>query len=126
MKIVLYGNPITKKNSSRILKNGGTRFVAPSKQYKRYERDCLRQITGLYKKHIDYPVNVRVLYFMQKRYRVDLVNLLSATCDILVVAGVLSDDNYKIVVAHDGSRVLYDKENPRAEIYIEEIEEDKK
>ena len=53
-----------------------------------------------------------------------LVNLLEATCDILVTAGVLADDNSKIVAAHDGSRVLYDKESPRVEITIERMDVD--
>ena len=30
---------------------------------------------------------------------------------------------YKYLRGHDGSRVLYDKERPRAEIFIEEFEE---
>lgn len=59
---------------------------------------------------------------MPTKHRVDLVNLLEATCDVLVKADVLEDDNSKIVASHDGSRVLYDKANPRAEIYIERCE----
>jgi Holliday junction resolvase RusA-like endonuclease len=51
---------------------------------------------------------------------VDLVNLVEATCDILVDAGVLVDDNSGIVTSHDGSRVLYDKTDPRVEIEITE------
>jgi hypothetical protein len=56
---------------------------------------------------------------MPTRRKVDLVNLLEATCDILVKFGVLKDDSSDIVAAHDGSRVLYDKERPRAEIDVE-------
>nr|DAM39105.1 MAG TPA: hypothetical protein [Caudoviricetes sp.] len=38
MKIILYGDPRTKKNSARILKSrSGGRFVAPSKAYVDYE-----------------------------------------------------------------------------------------
>lgn len=55
---------------------------------------------------------------MDSRRRVDLVNLLEGTCDILVDAGILEDDNSNIVAGHDGSRVLYDKDNPRCEILI--------
>ena len=54
----------------------------------------------------------------------DLTNLLAATCDILTDYGVIADDNYKIVVSHDGSRVLFDKDRPRVEIEIERIEEE--
>ena len=52
---------------------------------------------------------------MKTARRVDLANLIEATTDILVKAHVLEDDNSRIVAAHDGSRVDYDKKNPRAE-----------
>ena len=58
---------------------------------------------------------------MPDRRRVDLVNLLEATCDILVKAGVLDDDRATIVAGHDGSRVKYSKECPRTEIEITEV-----
>lgn len=126
MKIILYGKPITKKNSGRIITNGKRPFLLPSKQFVNYEKDCKRQITGKYRVGIDYPVNLKALYYMPTRHRVDLTNLLNATNDILVDCNVLEDDNSRIVVSHDGSRVLYDKENPRTEIYIEKIEEEEK
>lgn len=69
-------------------------------------------------------MNVRCVYYMATRRKVDLANLIEATCDILVKAKVLADDNSQIVAAHDGSRVCYDKKNPRAEIWIEEMEAD--
>ena len=40
--------------------------------------------------------------------------------DILVDAHVLADDNAKIVVGHDGSRVMYKADKPRTEIEIKE------
>ena len=121
MKIILYGRPITKKNSGRIVMAGRYPKLLPSKAYVDYEKDCLLQITGKYKKMLSGAYNVKCLYYMPTRHRVDLTNLLNATNDILVEAGVLEDDNCKIVVSHDGSRVFYDKENPRVEIEIEEV-----
>ncbi|WP_299034066.1 RusA family crossover junction endodeoxyribonuclease, partial [uncultured Anaerococcus sp.] len=85
-------------------------------------KDCGRQITGKYKKNIDYPINLKCVYYRKTKHRVDLTNLLAATCDILTDCGVIADDNYKIVVSHDGSRVMFDKERPRVEIEIERIE----
>lgn len=121
MKIVLYGKPTTKKNSSRIVFNKarGHPMLVPSKKYIQYEKDCRRQITGTHRKNIDYPINLKAVYYMPTRHRVDLTNLLNATNDILVDCGVLKDDNSQIIISHDGSRVLYDKENPRVEIEIE-------
>lgn len=122
LKLVLYGAPVTKKNSGQIWINQKTNkpFIAPSKAYKAYEKDCGRQITGDKKQHIDVPINLKCVYYMPNRRKVDLCNLLGATCDILVKFGVLADDNSKIVQSHDGSRVLTDTANPRVEIEIEE------
>ena len=125
MKIILYGDPRTKKNSARILKSrSGGRFVAPSKAYVDYETDCLSQIKRPHSP-ISARVNVRCVYYMKTGRRVDLANLIEATTDILVKAKVLADDNSQIVAAHDGSRVEHDKKNPRAEIWIEEMEKEK-
>ena len=120
--------PRTKKNHGRIVERklaNGKRvpMMIPSKQYKEYEETCGYFIRPKGIK-IDYPVNVKCLYYMPTRRRVDLVNLLEATCDILTHYEVLEDDNCKIVVGHDGSRVHHDKDNPRCVITIEAVEEE--
>ena len=51
-----------------------------------------------------------------------VTNMLEAIDDVMVKAGLLADDNYTIIQSHDGSRVLYDKENPRTIIEIEKKE----
>ena len=51
-----------------------------------------------------------------------MTNLLESIDDVLVRAGVLKDDHSGIIVSHDGSRVLYDKDNPRTEVYIADYE----
>lgn len=111
--------PISKKNSQQILTNRATGrpFISPSKQYKQYERDAKHFIPRL-KEPISEEVNVQCLYYMPTKRRVDLVNLLEATCDLLVKFGVLEDDNADIVASHDGSRVIKGAEFPRTEIYI--------
>lgn len=119
----LLGPPRTKKNHQRILRGAGGRpTIVQSKEYIQYERDCLQQL------HppswpLAGPVNVRCLYYMPTRRQVDLTNLLEATDDILVKAGVLADDCAAVVAGHDGSRVLLDRKRPRVEITITEMEE---
>lgn len=122
MKFTVPLPPITKKNHQRILKNfkTGKPFVAPSAEYKAYEAQALWFIPK--GRCIDYPVNVRCLFYMPTRRRCDLTNLLESIDDIMVKAGLLKDDSYNIIVGHDGSRVLYDKDKPRTEVYITEIE----
>ena len=116
--------PITKKNSQRLVTNKktGRTFPIPSKQYKDYEQGAGYFLRRL---EIATPVNIKCLYYMPTRRRVDLTNLLEATDDILVKYGVIQDDNCGIVVSHDGSRVKLDRECPRTEITITEIEENK-
>lgn len=110
--------PVTKKNSQRIVINRrtGRPLIMPSAAYKDYEREAAlfipRGVT------IKTPVNVECLFFMPTRRKCDLTNLLEAIDDILVKTGLLSDDNYTIIASHDGSRVFYDKDNPRTEIII--------
>ena len=111
--------PITKKNSQRIVINRktGRPFIVPSDKYKEYERDA-----GYFLKRkgelIEEPVNVQALYYMPTRRRVDLINLHEALHDILVHYEVLKDDDSRIIVSTDGSRVLYDKDHPRSEVII--------
>ena len=121
--ITLLGPPRTKKNHQRILRGaGGKPTIAQSIEYTQYEEDCLRQLHAP-SRPLAGPVNVRCLYYMPTRRRVDLTNLLEATDDILVRAGVLSDDCAAVVAGHDGSRVLLDRKRPRVEITITEMEE---
>ena len=120
IQITLRGRPITKKNSSQIIKTGGKRKVIPSKQFSAYEEACLYQLIKAPQTREE-NLNMQCLYYMPTRHRVDLVNLLQATCDILVKAGIIEDDSSKVIAGHDGSRVLYDKENPRVEITLSEV-----
>lgn len=125
LKITLKGRPITKKNSSQLAYNPATKrmFVKPSAAFEAYQEAVGWQLTHKGEK-LAGRYNVKCVYYMPTLHRVDLCNLLAATCDILVHYGVLEDDNSNIVVSHDGSRVKYSKENPRVEITITEIEED--
>ena len=121
-------SPVTKKNSSQIIftglkcpvcKRGRLTRLLPSKQYREYEEAALWFLQR--KEPIDTPVNVKCLFYMPTQRKVDLTNLLEAADDLLVLAGVLADDNSKIIVSHDGSRVLLDREKPRTEIFVEHV-----
>lgn len=116
--------PVTKKNSQTIAINRktGKPFVLPSKKYQEYEYTAghfLKAGTDARQ----YPVNVKCLFYMPTRRRVDLTNLLEAIDDILTRYGVVPDDNSDFIAGHDGSRVLYDHDNPRTEITITELKE---
>lgn len=109
----------TKKNSMQVGRNRytGKTFVSQSKNYIQFERDCLAILPRF--ETIRYQCNLKCIFYMSTKRRIDLVNLLNSIQDILVKAEILEDDNSNIVVSVDGSRVFYDKENPRVEIFIE-------
>jgi Holliday junction resolvase RusA-like endonuclease len=116
--------PISKKNSQQIFRpNGMNRpIIVPSKQYKDYEAAAMRyipRIRGI--TPISNPVNIECRFYMPTKRKCDLTNLLEAIDDVMVKAGLLADDNYTVIQSHDGSRVFYDKENPRTEIFITEM-----
>ena len=131
VSFVITGQPRTKKNSQQIAFNRktGRRFVKQSDIYIAFEKECLRQIAALKWLNditpITEPVNIEYTFYRADRRKVDLVNLEEAMNDILVRAGVVGDDNYTIVAGHDYSRVRYDKDNPRTEIRITAIKEDR-
>ena len=126
MRICLIGTPRTKKNSQRIIRVGRGSKILPSEAYMDYAGECSLQLVAQRATNagIDYPVNVACVYYMPTRRKVDLVNLLEATCDILKDNFVVVDDNCSVIAAHDGSRVEYDKQCPRVEIEITRIERD--
>lgn len=97
-------------------------MIIPSKLYKQFEDECLATIPKKYRANIDYPVNIKAIFYMQSKRRVDLTNLLEALDDMLVKAEVIKDDNRDIVAGHDFSKVFYDKENPRIEVEITKVE----
>lgn len=121
IKFTIPLSPVTKKNSQRIANCGSYSKILPSKAYVQYEKDAgyfLPQRGAKYEQ----PCEVVCLFYMPDRRRVDLTNLLEAIDDVLVKYGVLKDDDSKIVVSHDGSRVLYDPVRPRTEVTIKFLE----
>ena len=124
------GDPRTKKNSQMIAGSGARcpvckkfekQWIRQGPAYNDYAEQAAWQLRPRPREPIRTPVNVRYLFYMKTKRRVDLVNLIEAMNDILVARGVLADDNAGIIASHDGSRVLNDKNNPRVEIEITEV-----
>lgn len=119
-------NPITKKNSQRILSkrvNGKTvPFIAPSDTFIQYQKDA-GWFVKRPSKPIDEPVEITCIFRREKAIRCDLTNLLEAIDDVLVHYGVIADDNFNIIKSHDGSRVYVDKSNVGTEIIIRRFTE---
>lgn len=122
LRLVIIGQPVTKKNSQRLVYARGRIIPIPSSQYKLYEASALKQLAKQYEEDpVDSPINLSCVYYLNTRRKGDITNYLQATQDILVKAKVLADDNYTIVARLNDCAVEYDKENPRVEITIREL-----
>jgi Holliday junction resolvase RusA-like endonuclease len=122
IRLTLRGDPRTKKNSQRLIVAGGKTKPLPSKAFTQWQETVGWQIPGnLRNAAISVPVNIKAIFFMQTRRPVDKVGLEQGLQDMLVHYGVIADDNRDIVAAMDGSRVYWDKANPRVEIEITAI-----
>jgi len=140
--LTVLGAPRVKKNNQRVAFNGRFSTKYNTKTYADWELSAFEQLAILKYKHritepITGPINLRCIFYMPTRGRVDLSALYEGIQDVMASkdkydkagrlkrAGlyILEDDNYKVVAGHDGSRVRYDKENPRMEITITPMKE---
>lgn len=124
----------TKKNSMTIVGTGRRcptcgkpqrQFIKQGAAHDAFANKAVWYLRPRPTQPIDYPINVKCLFYMGTHRVVDALNLQASIDDLLTAAGIIKDDNSKIVAAHDGSRVLYDKEHPRVEITITDFEEEK-
>ena len=127
LRYIIRGEPRTKKNHQEIAGSGRRsptcgkferQWVQQGGAHRAYRKLALPQLVPVPQRPIDQTVHIQCRFYMASRRRVDGLNLEAAVDDLLVDAGILADDNSQIVVSHDGSRVLYDKVNPRTEITI--------
>lgn len=115
ISVELIGQPITKKNSMRIMRGR----LKQSEAYCNYEEDCLNQ-TLTRRTPLEGKLHVTCLYYMKTAREPDLLNLMAATHDILEKANFYVND--KQIKSVDGSRIMgKDDSNPRVEIMIEQF-----
>lgn len=120
VKITLFGQPITKKNSQQIIMAGKRPCIIQSKAYRLYEKDCKQQIALLApSKPFGGPIWVKCLYYLATTRTPDLCNLMAATHDILEHTGVIVDD--VLIKSVDGSCIVGKDLDPRVEIEIKEL-----
>lgn len=122
MKIIIPLLCRSKKNSQQIIPNlrTGKSMLIQSKLYYQFERDC-GYFLKKYARHIDYPINLKVTFFVPDRRKRDLTNLENAIADIMIKYGVIEDDNYNIIAGWDGSRIIYEKGKEETIIEITEV-----
>lgn len=121
MRLVIYGPPRTKKNSSRIVKVGRGLRIIPSKAQVTWAKGAVVQLADQWRRPpFTQPVHVAATFFCERNVG-DLINYAQALADALQAAGVVSDDKY--IESWDGTRLSKDAANPRVELTIEPLVE---
>lgn len=119
-RYLILGQPIVKKNTQRSAWINGKPVRYNTANYKAWERYATIQLRR--QPYPPEPISTPILlvckFFMQSKRVVDLSALYEGIQDLLVKEGILLDDHARILVGHDGSRVFYDKNNPRIEVEI--------
>ena len=125
IKFTLEIKPRTKKNHGQIIHSKtGRHILLPSKPYREFEKEAVKQITNLFGniEPIDFRCNVKCVFYKDTHCRSDLPGYMQAILDAMVKAELLKDDNSEIVYSTNGSYVDYDKQNPRIEVEIEALD----
>jgi len=100
--LLIWGETLTWPPSGNLLirsaRRRGSVVHYPSKPYREWDQTNLAAISALPRMEtIDYRVRLRLVFRPPDLRPYDLDNRAKAVQDVLVKAGVISDDNYKIL-----------------------------
>lgn len=131
IKIPLLTRP--KKNAQEIKRNKrtGKFFIGQSKRFDAYNYECQFYLNQWMRDNlprdfepIDYPVNLKMVFYVPDRRRRDIANLVNAIQDVLVEVEILKDDNFMIVKSLDGTRIIYEKGREETIVEITRLEDE--
>lgn len=118
MRFTIYGETPSKKNS-RINTRSGRSF--PNQRYVKWHDEALMQIRSQKIEPVRGLLALTLIFYHGDFVRRDSDNQTSSILDTLIDAGIIEDDNWKIIpVKHIYDR--YDKGNARCEIELEVVE----
>ncbi len=143
IKFTILGNPISSKNSIRSgITKDGRNYTYVKKDVKEYRDKALFQLQAqndgaffawaeikkngeiehkTIEKPITIPIQASFLFYVKDNRKRDLCNLIQCPADLLQQAGIILNDC--LIASLDGSRIAgIDKNNPRTEITINEVQ----
>lgn len=127
LHITFHGNIPSKKNSKQIVCRGNRPMLLPSKSYDTWHKECMEFLRGskaqnLPRRDVFRCIEVQMYHKLNKdgtepKKRFDLSNKFESIADLLVDAGIITDDDYKVlpqvVITFGGYR-----EEQGAEVYL--------
>jgi hypothetical protein len=124
IRLTVMGAPRTKKNHGDVVQRGSRRFHIPSAAWTQWcETAELRHWDG--RALPPMPFNCKAHFYGDRRnlqdeglaIAGDAVGYYQGLADLLEARGVVPDDKW--IVSWDGSRLFWDKEQPRVEVLLE-------
>lgn len=124
MKLTISGNTPAQKNRKIISVNRATGkpFLRTAPAEKEWRAKAVLELKSQFRgyKVTDYPINVSIVVYFDSKRRRDLDNCVSSIMDAMVEAEIIEDDNTNFVECITVSFGGVDKENPRAEVMLDE------
>lgn len=125
MKLIIMGQPVSKKNKMQLVRVRGRLIPIPSVSYKAWLKGAKQQIKGQMDGVAWVPftthIHLQVMIYRWSWRKIDLSNIIEAVQDMLQECRIIEDDS--LVRSLDGSRMEWGvpKDEARVEITIEEI-----
>lgn len=124
MKLTILGNVPSQKNGKQFALNRttGKMFIISNKRVQDWQKSAHTQLSAQFSglQVTDYPISITAIFWRDTKRAYDLDNAYSTVADALVKAGVITDDNINFIECVTLQHGGIDRENPRAEVYIDE------
>lgn len=138
MKITIYGQTPSQKNSKNIFynKKTGKPFISSNARVKTWQEEALRQLQSV-SERFQTKIRIHYRFYVKDNVQRDLDNMIASVNDVLQVAncqvalqrgkmrpvrgtGILAGDNWQLLEIGSATAEI-DKTNPRVEIEILEL-----
>ncbi|MHB8483646.1 MAG: RusA family crossover junction endodeoxyribonuclease [Nitrospiria bacterium] len=122
MRFILTGRVPSKKNSRILICRGRYPMSIPNGKYTSWHKDASLQLKNQAIPRFSGVVSITMTFFFPDKRKTDLSNKGESVNDLLVDNKIIIDDNWNVLRSLHYFSGGVDKENPRVEIDIVELE----
>ena len=115
------GNIPSKKNSRQLFVRNGRVMNVPSKRYKEWHKNASIELIDRHAKFKG-VLEIKMAFWLENNRRADLDNKCQSILDLLQDCEIIEDDRWQIVRRLVIEGVGIDRENPRVEVTVKQIE----
>lgn len=120
MTITISGDTPSKKNSRKLVPRGNRIMSFPNDRYQAWHKAAMSELMQ-YTGQADNKVMVDYMFYVGTNRKKDLDNMIASVNDLLVDKGLLADDSWQNLCIGSADACI-DRDNPRAEVTIIELE----